>query len=164
MMYSGPAKRNVPNSFLLQFHCNYLQLIRGMCRGRGTAVRAIATNFKAGNDNVKATVALDLSLQTVEQIAFEFGDATAAQARHMDVITLRPTLVKMLFTFEMHEIQLVYETVAFQQAECAIHGYPVNIGVNFPGAPQDLRGVEMLSGSFHHSQNSAALASHTQAA
>ena len=42
------------------------------CSRRGAALGAIAANFQAGDDDMKPAIALDLSLEAVEEVAFEF--------------------------------------------------------------------------------------------
>ena len=64
--------------------------------GGGPALTAIAAHFKPAHHDVEAAIALNLPLQAVEEIALEFRNLAAAQARHMDVIALGPALVLSL--------------------------------------------------------------------
>ena len=41
------------------------------------ACATIAADLEPGDDDVEAAIALDLSLEAVEQVAFEFGDLSA---------------------------------------------------------------------------------------
>ena len=61
-------------------------------RGKCAALAAVAAHLQAAHDNVEAAVALDLSLEAIEEIAFELRDLPATQAGHVDVIALRATL------------------------------------------------------------------------
>src|SRR5215467_11836743 len=79
---------------------------------RSAAGRAVAADFKAAHDDVKLAVALDLALEAVEQIAFEFRDLAAAQAGHVDVITLRPALVIVLLALHVRQIKFVDKAMA----------------------------------------------------
>jgi len=50
----------------------------GVRFGRCAAACAtIAADLEPGDDDVEAAIALDLSLEAVEQVAFEFGDLSA---------------------------------------------------------------------------------------
>jgi hypothetical protein len=72
--------------------------------GVAAALCAISTDFQPAYYDVKAALALDLAFQPVKKVAFELGDLTAAQARHVDMIALWPPLVKMLFTLHVHQV------------------------------------------------------------
>jgi hypothetical protein len=64
----------------------------------------------------------------------------------------------------MHEIEFVDQAVAFQQIEGAVDGDPIDVGVDFAGAAQDLAGVQMLLSGLDHAQNGAPLMGHAQSA
>lgn len=81
----------------------------------GPALVAIASDFEARDHDVEVAVAMDLTLQTIEEQALEFGDLPASKAGHMDVITLGTTLVEVFFAFEMHQVKFVYKTVTLQK-------------------------------------------------
>ncbi len=68
-----------------------------------------------GYEDVELAVALNLTFKPLEQIALEFCDLAAAQARHMNVIALRPPFIKVLFTLHVHQIEFVYQAIALQQ-------------------------------------------------
>ncbi len=111
---------------------------------------AIPADFKAGNHDVKAAIALDLSLQAVEESAFEFGDLSASQAGHMDVVPLRSSLVKMLLTLHVHEIKLVHQAMSLEEAQRAINRYPVDVRIQFARMTENLAGIEMLFSGLNH--------------
>ncbi len=113
---------------------------------------------------MEATVTLDLPLEPFEQIAFEFHDAATAQASHVDVVALRATLVIMLFSLHVHEIEFIYKAMSLEQTQGAVDGYAVNVRIKAARMTQDLAGIEMLFGSFDNAENGATLAGHTQAA
>ena len=113
---------------------------------------------------MEAAVALDLSLKPVEEIAFEFRDLAAAQAGHMDVVTLRTALVVMLLSLHVHEIEFIDQAMSLEQSEGAIDGDAVDVGIKAAGVAQDLAGVEMLFSGFDHAENGATLVGHAQAA
>ena len=139
--------------FLCQGICNYLQLFGGI----RAALRAIAAYFKPADHDVKLAVALDLAFQSVEEIAFEFEDFAAAQARHVDVIALRTPLVEMLLALHVHEIEFVNKNMALEQLERTVHGHAIDPSIQLAGVPQDLRGIQVLLGSFNHAQDSTPL-------
>lgn len=113
---------------------------------------------------MELAVALDLAFETIKQIALKFRDATAAQAGHVDMIALGTAFVVVLLALHVHKIEFVDQAVAFEQADSAVHGHTVDLGIEFAGFAQDLAGVEVLLGRFHDREDGAALASHAQAA
>src|SRR5215472_417350 len=121
----------------------------------GAAVAAISANFETSDDDVKSAVALDLSLEAIEEIAFEFGDLATAKASHMDVIALGATFVVMFFALEVHEVELVDQAVALEEIESAIDGDAVDLGIQFAGFAEDLGGVEVLFGGLDDAQDGA---------
>jgi hypothetical protein len=124
----------------------------------------ISADFEARDDDVELAFALDLTFETVEESALEFRDFAATEARHVDVVALRTSLVKMFFALEMHEIEFVHEAVALEQAESAVDGDAVDIGIEFAGALKNLRGVEVLLRGFDDAQDRTALVRHAQSA
>ena len=78
------------------------------------AVRTVSANFQATHDDVKPAIALDLSFQAIEQLAFEFHDFSAAQARHVDVVALWAALIKMLLALHVHQVEFVDQAIALQ--------------------------------------------------
>src|SRR5579864_1539507 len=121
------------------------------------AVRTVSANFQTAHDDVKPAIALDLSFQAIEQFAFQFHDFSAAQAGHVNVVTLRTALVKMLLALHVHQVELVDQAIALQQLERAVHGDLVNSGIDSPRLGQDLGRVQMLLCGFHHAENSSPL-------
>src|SRR5215813_12661025 len=111
---------------------------------------------------MEPTVALDLPFQTVEQIALELDDLTAAQAGHMDVIPLRAPLVIMFLALHMHQVELVNQSVALEQVERAVDGYAVNSRIELTGVTQDLRRIQVLLRGLHHAQNGTPLVGEAQ--
>ncbi|HVO59740.1 MAG TPA: hypothetical protein VMT53_02325 [Terriglobales bacterium] len=144
-----------------------LQLLASMRRIEGrcsSALGAIATDFEAGNNDMKAAIPLDLAFQSVEQIALEFSNAPATQAGHMDVIAPRTPFIEMLLALEVHEVKFIHKSMALQQAEGTVNSHAIDIGINLARSPQDLGGVQMLLRNLDDRQDSPALASHAQAA
>jgi hypothetical protein len=150
--------------FLFQDCCNQLQRLGVSGGWSGAALGAVTADFEAGDDYVEAAVALDLSLQSVEEITLEFRDLAAAQAGHVDVVTLRAALVKMFFSLHVHEIEFIDQAVPLEQTEGAVDGDAVDVGIEAAGVAQDLAGVEVLFGGFDHAQDGAALMRHAEAA
>jgi hypothetical protein len=131
--------------------------------GYSTALGAIATDFEAADHNVKLAIALDLTFQAVEQIAFELRDFAATQASHVNMVALGAALIIVLFALHVHEIEFIDEAVTLEQAECSIDGDAIDMGIDFTGAAEQLTGIEMLLGGLHYAQDGAALAGHAQA-
>lgn len=96
---------------MFQPHCNQMQR---STVGR-SALSAISANFQSTYQDVKLALALDLTFKPIEQIAFKLGDLSTAQAGHVNMISLRPPLVKMFFALHVHEIKFIDQAVALQQ-------------------------------------------------
>ena len=132
--------------------------------GSAAALGAISAHFEPAHDNVKTAIALDLTFETVEKIAFEFHDFAAPQACHVDVITLRASLVEMLLALHVHEIKFIDQTMALEQTERAIHSDAVNPGIQFACVAKNLRRIEVLLSRFHDREDGASLVSQAHAA
>src|SRR5881397_3452994 len=87
----------------------------GSGRRHASAMGAVAANFHSSYNDVELALALDLAFKAIEQIALELHYFSAAQAGHVQVVALWSPLVIMLLPFEMHQVQFVYQTVAFEQ-------------------------------------------------
>ncbi len=116
--------------------------------GCGAAISTITANFEARNDDVKAAIALDLSFEAIEKVAFKLGNLAAAETSHVDVISLRTTFVKMFFALQVHEIELVDKALPFEKIQGAVDGDAIDLRIEFLGAAQYSGGVEVLLGSF----------------
>ena len=112
---------------------------------------------------MKLAIPLDLPFKTVEQIALQFNDSSAAQACHVNVVALWPSLVEMLFSLHVHEIEFINQSMPLQQFESAIDSYAINPWVKFARLAQDLRGVHVKLGGFDHAQDGSALVGQTKA-
>jgi len=111
---------------------------------------------------VKPTVALNLALEAVKQVALEFRNLSATQARHMDVIPLRPSLVVVLLALEVHQVEFVDESMTLEKVKRPVNGNPIHLRINFASLAQDLAGIEMLLGSFNHTKDGPSLPRHAQ--
>jgi hypothetical protein len=137
----------------------------GRLGGRCHSTRgAIATNFETSHNDVELAIPLDLPLQPVEKVAFKFRDLPTTQARHMDMVSLRTPLIKVLLTLHVHEVELVDKPVTLEQPQRPVHGDAVNLGINPLRPAQQLTGIKMLLGGFYHAQNGSALARHAKPA
>ena len=56
---------------------------------------------------MKAAIALDLTFETIEEIALEFHDLPATKACHVNVIALGASFVEMLLALHVHEIEFI---------------------------------------------------------
>jgi hypothetical protein len=63
---------------------------------------------------MEAAVALDLTFETIEQVALELADTAATETGHVDVVALRAPLIKVLFAFKVHQVKLVYQPMALE--------------------------------------------------
>jgi hypothetical protein len=131
---------------------------------RGAALGAITTDFQPGDYNMEAAVSLNLPLQAIKEIAFEFRNLAAAQARHVDVVPLWAAFVEVLLALHVHQVEFVHKSVPLQEAQSAIHGYPVNSGVHLSRVAKDLRGIKVLLRIFDNFEDGAALPGQAKAA
>lgn len=134
------------------------------CGRSCAALGAISANFQPSHDDVESAIALDLAFEAVEEIAFEFHDLSATKACHVNMIALRATLIEVLFTLHVHEIEFIDQSMTLEKAERAIDGNAINSRIQFASVPENLRGVEVLLGGFHHAENGAPLVSQSNAA
>jgi hypothetical protein len=113
---------------------------------------------------VEAAFALDLALETVEEVAFEFRNLPASQARHMNVVPLRTPFIEVFLTLHVHKVEFVNQAVALEQVQSAIDRDAINAGIEATGLAKDLRRIEVLLGSLYHAENGTALVRHAEAA
>lgn len=146
--------------FVFQQKCNYLQRLLG---GIVAALCAVAADFKPADHDVKPAVTLNLAFQAIEKIAFELHDFSAAQAGHVNMVTLWPPLVIMLLALHVHQVEFVHQAMPFEQVQCSIDRDPVDSRINLSGVTQNLRRIQMLFGVFHHAENCPALMGHSEA-
>ena len=92
------------------------------------------------------------------------SDLPAAQAGHVDVITLGTAFVKVLLPLHVHQVKFVHQAMALEQFQSAINRHPVNSRVQPARLTQDLARVQMLLGGFDHSQDGTALVGKTNPA
>jgi hypothetical protein len=149
----------IATDFSWQAGCNYLQrLLRRVAAALGT----VAADFQTRYHDVKAAVTLDLSLEPIEEVALKLKNLSAAQAGHVNVVTLRTSFVKVFFALHMHQVEFVNQSVSLQQFQGAVHGDTINTGINLAGVAEDLRSVEMLLRSLNHAENCFALVREAQ--
>jgi hypothetical protein len=120
---------------------------------RGTALSTVATDFKAAYYDVEAAFTLNLPFQTVKQIAFKFRDFPAAQASHVNVVTVRPAFVEVFFALHVHEVKLVDQAMPFQQLERAIDRDAIDTRIELARMAQNLGSIQMLLGGFNHAKD-----------
>jgi two-component SAPR family response regulator len=123
-------------------------------------LRAVTTDFQSRNDNMEPAIALNLTLQSIEKIAFKFGDLPATKACHVNVISLGSSLIVVLLTLQMHEIELIYKPVTLEQIERAIDRNSIDLRIQSTRLAEDLAGVQMLLSGLDDTQNRTALARH----
>ena len=112
------------------------------------ASRTVSADFEARDQNVEVAVTFHLALHPIEQIALELLYFAAAQARHVHVSALRTPFVKVTFALHVQQVEFVDQSVALQQAQSAIDGNAIDVGIDAYRFAKYLRGVEMLgSGS-----------------
>jgi len=159
MLDAGAATVKFSPKILFQTDCNYLQRLL-----RRSALRTVAADFQPADNYVETAFALDLPFESVEQVAFELRNFSAAQAGHVDVIAVRAAFVEMLLALHVHEIEFIDQSVALEQFECAIDSYAVDARIEFARVTKDLRRVQVLLGRLYHAENGPALVGQAQPA
>ena len=94
----------------------FATICNGSWGGSGAALGAISANFQSSHDDVESAITLDLTLETVEEIALEFHDLPATQACHVNVIALGTAFVKMLLPLHVHEIEFIDQSMTLEKA------------------------------------------------
>jgi hypothetical protein len=128
------------------------------------AVRAEAAYFSTRNRDFDAAIMGDLAFQFLVQLAFELANLSTSHASDVNMIARAVTLVKMTVAAEVQKIQLIYQSVALQQVNRAIHGDACDSRINFLSAFEDFVGVKVPPGSLHHLQKYAPLARESDSA
>src|ERR1700722_7587651 len=96
----------VGGSFSGQFgHLSTLSL-------RSPAVGAISANLQPRHNDPEPAVLFHLRLQLLKNIADEFHDLAATQARHVDVIAVQFTFVVMPLAVNVHQVEFVDQPLA----------------------------------------------------
>ena len=126
--------------------------------GLATAVSADSAHFRAADGDFDASVARDLFLQFLVQLAFHLADFAAAHAGDMDVVARAVAFVEVAVTAQVEQIELVDQAVALQQVNRAIDRYAGDVRIDFLRAIQDFAGVKMAARGFHDLKQNAPLA------
>jgi hypothetical protein len=137
-------------------------LQRLLGRVAAAALGTVTADFQARYDDVKTAVALDLPLQSVEEVTLKLKDLPTAQAGHVNVVALRTPLVKVFLALHVHQVEFIDQAVALQKLERPVNGNAVYAGINLASVAEDLRSVEVLLGSFNHPKNGLALVREAQ--
>lgn len=125
---------------------------------------ADAANFGAGDGDADAAVLFDLGLELLVKTAFEFADASAAEAGHVDMIAGAVAFIEVRATAKMEEVEFIHQAVALEKVQSAINGDAGDAGMDLAGAAEKSPGVQVAARGFHHRQKNAALASEADAA
>jgi hypothetical protein len=112
----------------------------------GAAFRAIAANLQPRYRNSEGALLLHFPLELGEQDTLKLRYLATAYASHMQVFAASASLVKMPFAFHMHEIEFIYETLALQESQCAVHGNAVHPVIESLRLAQNLCCIQMAIG------------------
>src|SRR5208282_1274995 len=126
--------------------------------------RAVSTDLKARDDDVKPAIAFQLVLQRLESLAHELGDLSAAQAGHVNMITPQLPLVVMSLAVQVHQVKLVDQSLPLQKVQGAVNRASVYRVVYRARLAENLAGVQMLGRCLDDAQNCAALRGHANSA
>jgi len=129
-----------------------------------SALFAVAADFGARRGDFDAAISFDLFLQLLVKLRLEFADGPASQASNVNVVARAVTLVEMLVATKMEQVELVDQTVAFEQINGAVNGHAVDARVELLRALKNGAGVEVTLGFVHHLEEDPSLACQAHAA
>ena len=135
-----------------------------MVSARSPAGRAISAHFQPRNQHAESAIFLHLLFQLLKTVAHKLGDLAAAQASHVDVVALQFALVVVAFAVDVHQVEFVDQPLPLEQPQGAVDRAAVDAGIDLLRLAQDLAGVQMLLGGFHHAQDGAPLLRHAEPA
>ena len=106
----------------------------------------------------------NLALQFFVQLAFELANLTASYTSDVNMVARAVALVKVAIAPQVKKVELVNQSLALEQIECAIDGDTRDARINFLSALEDFISVEVPSGGFHYLQKYSPLARETNSA
>ena len=80
----------------------------------GSAALAVAAGFQPDDSNLKFIFAGNLILKAFECWAGVLDDRPTLEAGQVKVVGARPGLIKVFFTFQVHQVELVDQFQPFQ--------------------------------------------------
>ena len=80
------------------------------------------------------------------------------------MVPLWAALIEMFLALHVHQVEFVNQSMPLQKSERAIDRDAVDLRVKPAGVPQQLTGIQMLFGRFHHAEDGSALTGHAQTA
>jgi hypothetical protein len=116
---------------------------------RGTPP-AQPSNLETHDLYCKIILCRDLPFQPLECGAVKLLDFPTTKTGKMQMVFLRLDLVIMLFSVEVHQVQLIDQPQALEQLQGPVYGRAIDIGVPLAGARQERScikvGVRALDG------------------
>jgi hypothetical protein len=103
---------------------------------RGTPP-AQSSNLETHDLNFKIVLCRDLPLQPLECGAVKLLDLSTTKTGKMQMVFLRLDFVIMLFSVEVHQVQLIDEPEPLQQLQGPVYGRAIDIGVPLSGSRQE---------------------------
>jgi hypothetical protein len=88
----------------------------------------------------------DLALQPLEGGTIKLLDLAAVEASQVQMVLLGLDLVIMLFAVQVHQIQLINKSQAFEQLQGPIDSSAIDIGVALPSAREQRGSVKVPIG------------------
>src|SRR5580692_7209083 len=108
------------------FCCPSSHYLRGvLCR----AVAAGAANFQSRNSDLETRFRGDFGFQLLEQWARKLLDSPTAKTGQVNMLARGLHLVKMLFTFQVHQVEFVHQPQLLQKIDGAVNCGSINFGV-----------------------------------
>src|ERR1700677_529181 len=101
------------------------------------------SNFETHDLHFKIVLCRDLPFETLECRAVKFLDLATTKTSQMQMVFLRLDLVIMLFSVEVHQVELIDQPQALKQLQGAVDGRTIDIGVPLAGARQESGCIKM---------------------
>lgn len=109
-------------------------------------MRAIAADFRTGEQDLKPEMLFDLFAKFVQRLAEKFFHFAAPQANDMRVLLLQARLVEVLVAADVHQVEFVDKTTRLQHLEGAIDSDTVQLRILLLRHQIQPFGVQVLTG------------------
>jgi hypothetical protein len=118
---------------------------------------AVSAYLGARCGDFNSAIFFNLFFQFFVDGRLEFADGAAFQASDVNVIARAVAFVKMLIAAQVQQVQLIDQSVAFQQVERAVNRDAMDSRIDFYGSIEDGTGIEVTLGAIHYLENNFSL-------
>lgn len=111
-----------------------------MLRG---ALPALSSHLETHNLHFKIILCRYFPLETLEGGAVKLLDPSATKAGEMQMVFLSLNLVIVLFSVEVHQVELIDQPKALEQFQGPVDGRTIDIGISLASERQESRRIKM---------------------